>query len=482
MRLGLWLSCVYVFAVFFRPQELYPQLVPFENLMDVLGGVAVAATLLDVAAGARPDLRKPQVALLAFFVLWAALTVFLTSRWLGGAVLAFQQLSTNVFLFFITVLGGAELSRIKALRRAALAAIVLIAGYGLRAYYLGPREQDLVVEERLLDEDEPTGREESLVSDLTTRLTGRGTRAGAEASARAEAADGPRREGPADAPESAVPTVRRLRALGPLNDPNDFAQLLVAALPLVFLAWQPRRPLANVVFAVLPAALMIWAIVLTRSRGGLVSLAALSWFALIPRAGPRWERMLRWLGVAVLFVALTAFFRLGEADDSARGRLAAWSEGLQMLKESPVWGIGFGSFSDEYDLVAHNSYVHCFAELGLVGYFAWLGAIVACFLHLARVRAAAAEDAAPPGLARWARALSLSLAAFLCAALFLSRSYSLSLFFLLGLATAVAGLAARTTGFSERFAVSTWSLVGRTAPLMAASVVLTYAVVVLGRP
>ena len=35
-----------------------------------------------------------------------------------------------------------------------------------------------------------------------------------------------------------------------------------------------------------------------------------------------------------------------------------------MLKFSPLWGVGYGSFADVHELVAHNSFVHCFAELG----------------------------------------------------------------------------------------------------------------------
>ena len=82
MRLGLWLSCIYLFAVYFRPQELYPALQQIPNLMDILGGLAVLATLLDVLAGARPRLKQPQVWLLTLFVLWAAFSVaaFIATR------------------------------------------------------------------------------------------------------------------------------------------------------------------------------------------------------------------------------------------------------------------------------------------------------------------------------------------------------------------------------------------------------------------
>ena len=365
--------------------------------MDILGGLAVAATLLDVLTGKRPRLRQPQVWLLSFFVLWAGFSVAAASRWLGGAWMAFEELSINGFVFLIVVLHGAELSRVAAMRRTVIAALLVTVGFGLRAYYLGPRQAEFVLLERLQEgRREEAGAAASTVSSLTARLTGRGSQAAAEAAASQESTGDGEEVRP-----SSTPTVPRLRALGLLNDPNDLAQTLVAALPLVFLAWQRHRPFGNFLFVLLPASAMLWAVVLTRSRGGLVALAALVWFTFALRAGPRWARALRWAGFVGLFLVLILFFRLGGADDSAMGRLEAWSEGLQMLKYSPVWGVGFGSFADVHQIVAHNSFVHCFGELGLVGYFAWLGAILATFWYLERI---SVTETGPEGVTR-ARAL-----------------------------------------------------------------------------
>jgi O-antigen ligase len=476
MRVGLWLSCVYLFAVYFRPQELYPELQQIPGLMDWLAALAVVGTLLDVLIGGRPSLRQPQVYLLAFFMMWVGFSVAITSLWLGGAWEAFHDLSINAFVFFVVILHGSERSRLEALRRTLIAALLVTVVLGFRAYYLGPRQAEFVMFERL-----PEGRQgergavASLVSRVTEKLTGRGQVTAAPAPEDADAVP----EG--DEVAAARPTVPRLRALGLLNDPNDLAQTLIAAIPLVFLAWRPGRWLRNFVFALVPTAAMLWAAVLTRSRGGFVALFALAWFAFALRAGPRWERGLRWLGAAGLFLLMVLFFRLGAADESAMGRLDAWSEGLQMLKSSPAWGVGYGSFADINGLVAHNSFVHCFGELGLVGYFAWLGAIVASFWYLERARNTEVVSERPTELARWAAAAELSLVAFLAGALFLSRTYSVSLFLLIGLATAVAGVAARTTDTPDAYRLQTWRLLLRTGGLILLSIVLVYAVVVLAR-
>jgi hypothetical protein len=113
-----------------------------------------------------------------------------------------------------------------------------------------------------------------------------------------------------------------------------------------------------------------------------------------------------------------------------------------MLKSSPVWGVGFGMFTQYNDRVAHNSFVHCFAELGLVGYFLWLSLIVLTLDDMRSVSREKGEDVTE--LRRWAEALSLSLMGFLIGGLFLSRSYDVMLFILLGLGAATTDLARRS--------------------------------------
>src|SRR5205823_6438034 len=54
-------------------------------------------------------------------------------------------------------------------------------------------------------------------------------------------------------------------------------------------------------------------------------------------------------------------------------RIELWSDGLTEMKTSPVFGIGFNSYSDHVGQVAHNSFVHTFVELGIVGGALFLG-------------------------------------------------------------------------------------------------------------
>jgi hypothetical protein len=42
----------------------------------------------------------------------------------------------------------------------------------------------------------------------------------------------------------------------------------------------------------------------------------------------------------------------------------------------PVFGVSYNSFTDHHERTTHNSFVLCFAELGLLGYFTWLALVV----------------------------------------------------------------------------------------------------------
>jgi O-antigen ligase len=203
--------------------------------------------------------------------------------------------------------------------------------------------------------------------------------------------------------------VKRARALGFLNDPNDFAQAMVAIIPLLFLAWRPSAWTRNLFVVLIPASVFVWGILLTRSRGGLLALVLLLPMARLLRMRPR----ARHVTMTALAVAAVPFFillfRYALSDESAMGRIEAWSAGLQMLKASPVWGVGSGFFMDHHLRVAHSSLVQCFAETGLVGYFLWLAFVVLSLDLMARL----AESSTDVGWIHWARCVQLSLLGFL---------------------------------------------------------------------
>ncbi len=102
-------------------------------------------------------------------------------------------------------------------------------------------------------------------------------------------------------------------------------------------------------------------------------------------------RMAVLIGAALLPV-LFVFFAGRQTDLSTSGgtgqeRIQLWSEGLVQFRQSPLFGIGRDRFDQEVGLVAHNSYVHAFAELGFLGGMFFVGAFVLALGSLYRLSA-----------------------------------------------------------------------------------------------
>src|SRR5262249_15436272 len=70
--------------------------------------------------------------------------------------------------------------------------------------------------------------------------------------------------------------VKRVRAFGILKDANDLAQFLVLALAMLGVFWNKQRPTRSAIVVSLPAAILIYAIYLTGSRGAMVGLAVIT--------------------------------------------------------------------------------------------------------------------------------------------------------------------------------------------------------------
>ena len=182
-----------------------------------------------------------------------------------------------------------------------------------------------------------------------------------------------------------------------LPDPihvNVMAGTLVILLPCALapplfswgrLSWFER---ALAIFAIL---LMSGVLVLTKSRGGLMALAAL----LVVMAALRWRHgwlaapvsalaggLVIWrIGLARILDLLAATQALGGLD----GRLEVWSRALYMTQDFPFTGIGMGTFKQVANALypfflagpdadiphAHDLFLQVAVDLGLPGLIAW---------------------------------------------------------------------------------------------------------------
>jgi hypothetical protein len=131
---------------------------------------------------------------------------------------------------------------------------------------------------------------------------------------------------------------------------------------------------------------------------------------------------------------------LDVSDDTGLTRLQIWREGLVLFSQAPLLGIGQGQYADEAGMVAHNSFLHCYTELGMFGGTLFLGAFLQGFRMLFRMGApGAASDAF---LFRLRPYLSGMVAGTVIGMFSLSRAYSLPTYLMLALLAAYQRLAA----------------------------------------
>jgi O-antigen ligase len=150
-------------------------------------------------------------------------------------------------------------------------------------------------------------------------------------------------------------------------------------------------------------------LILSESRSGYVAFTA-AFFIVFARAKRHSKTLLK---IGALIAAPLLLFWLSQSlisrrvewianleDPNVVGRFAAYQQALADFADSPLIGIGFGRFNDDWDTCsgirhfvciatkgevvnldthAHNSYLHFLAEGGVVGLFLMLGVWVATF-------------------------------------------------------------------------------------------------------
>jgi hypothetical protein len=212
----------------------------------------------------------------------------------------------------------------------------------------------------------------------------------------------------------------RVSYRGILADPNELALSLVIAMPFAMTMFAQYRSLLSLLLLIASFAITFPVVVWTASRTGQLAFVVVVAVYLVQQV--RWKGL---LAAAVLAApALLLGGRSGgEADESAMERLEAWSAGMDMLKSSPLWGIGKSQFMEHHIRTAHNSYMLVAAELGLIGIILWISILYTSFkivlLALRRYRGR------PDGTlaCAWARALLASLCGIAAGTNFLSLGY-----------------------------------------------------------
>ena len=251
----------------------------------------------------------------------------------------------------------------------------------------------------------------------------------------------------------------RIQYVGIFNDPNDLGMLFIVCLPMaMYLRGREGASALGRLLWLGIAAMLVYGIYLTNSRGTLLALLALFGVHVWHRRGLVTAAVLGAGCLAVLMMIPSRLQEMEVSEASAMGRVDAWYHGIQMFLAHPVLGIGPGAYSDNFALTAHNSFILVLAEAGIIGFTIWLafvGYTGRMLLEALRSGGCPAQggdqDGESGGDAGFdealaeaertddlaiAKALALSFCGLLVTAFFLSRSYVILPYLLIALVTA----------------------------------------------
>jgi len=242
------------------------------------------------------------------------------------------------------------------------------------------------------------------------------------------------------------------RSAGPIGDPNFYALVLAVLVPVALMRLRDEtRPVLRFV-AGATTLLLIAGIVLTYSRGGLVTLfVSLVLFAILARVSAAHIAFAAVVALPLVpFVPLAYWERIGtlrQGDNSISKREQSQDVALQMFVDHPIGGVGANNYPIAYLPYAfrlnepaaaeepHNLYLAVAAETGLLGLATFL-ATQALVLRYAWQRRKAALDRGDRVAEGLATTVILALLTYLAGVAFLPIAYPRYLWILVGLALA----------------------------------------------
>lgn len=234
-------------------------------------------------------------------------------------------------------------------------------------------------------------------------------------------------------------TVVRLVGTGLFQDPNDLCSLLVVSILLGLYCLTNHRAGATRFAFVLPLGLFLYALALTQSRGGMLALLAGLFAFLCARFGTRAGLSLGALLMPVLLVVFAGRqTNLSTTSGTSQERIQLWSDALAAFRSAPLLGIGRGAFAKTAGLVAHNSYLHTFAELGFLGGTCFVGAFWIVLAALGRL--GAGRRILDPDLRHLYPYLLGAIAGYATGMMSLTLVYILPTYSILALATVYLGM------------------------------------------
>ena len=262
-----------------------------------------------------------------------------------------------------------------------------------------------------------------------------------------------------------------------LGDGNDFALSLCILIPCMIEVASGTTSTWRRLAAWAAVGVLLLAIIASQSRGATLGLACVLFYLWL-RSNRKAVSIaaIAVVGIIVMIYAPKEYFdRLStitnyQSEGSAMGRVHAWQGAMRMMADSPLLGVGAGTFPQAYGtrynetgmpggwLTAHSSYFLVIGEMGVPGILTFLILVFGGIRRNTKVRKAilarAGPDEArhPPAVRDAARMLYLTSAAmigFAAAGTFLSAAYYPHVFVLTALLIAARCDALATVGMTN---------------------------------
>jgi len=417
-----------VMVDYLRPQEYFAFLASVP-LLHIATALAILGFVLDLRLGLSRLQAAPHLALTMQFAVWCLVTVAFKAR--EQFPVRAQALLIPIAIYVIVAHGIQTFRMLQVACTFLLAIAVALAGLGVQQGMADHGCHRMVVRSghlQYVHDGRPCSREERNACE------GEGAEPGADYACEKVGLLGTQTDH------------GRVRYRGTLQDPNELALAIGVALPFAFALLDRRRSIPRIALAAVATAAIGACIYFTQSRGGLLVFAAVLGVYFVRRYG-----MLRGLavGAALALPLLLWGGRSGAvAVASTMERLECWWVGLHLAASSPVFGVGYGQFTDHHILTAHSSFVLAAAELGLPGMLLWSAiAYVSVKIPVQALRAQLT-----PVARTWATALLASTTGLLVGSMFLSYAYKDVFWVYVGLTGALYGAIRRhDPSFAVRF-------------------------------
>ena len=214
----------------------------------------------------------------------------------------------------------------------------------------------------------------------------------------------------------------RTRWINIFDGPGVFCVVYTMALPFLLIYLRKIYPVAVRLTALVLTGFVLLAIFYTGSRGGFLTTLAIFGLFLALRMKISPSRLALIGGVLFISFMLAPAYLTSVRDDerSAQHRVDMWMEGVEMVQQNPVFGIGKGNYQHYTGrLIAHNSTIEIMGETGVPGLFFWWSLLYVSFKSLIyRYRTEESEKA--KGIIM---ALGLSLAGYFISSMFVTLEY-----------------------------------------------------------